>query len=70
MLEESNERIPARIRKAKHDYKASVIEDRPSIFTAILDSSLPESEKTDYRLAGEGFSMISAGTETTAVSIV
>ncbi|KAJ5690941.1 hypothetical protein N7488_012508 [Penicillium malachiteum] len=69
MLEESNERIPARIRKAKRDLQTGTIGDRPSIFTAILDSSLPESEKTDYRLGGEGFSMISAGTETTAASI-
>ena len=70
MLEESNERIPARIRKAKQDHETGKVGDRPSIFTAILNSSLPESEKTDYRLGGEGFSMISAGTETTAVSIM
>ncbi|KAJ5578592.1 uncharacterized protein N7459_007556 [Penicillium hispanicum] len=69
MLEESNERIPARIRRAKQNYKAGAVGDRPSIFTAILEASLPESEKTDYRLGGEGFSMISAGTETTAWTI-
>jgi hypothetical protein len=67
MLVESNERMPARVRKAKQDHKAGVTNARLSIFAAIIDSSLPEQEKTDVRLGGEGFSMISAGTETTAV---
>ncbi|KAF7858483.1 hypothetical protein EAF04_009083 [Stromatinia cepivora] len=66
MLAESNEKMPARIRKAKQAYNDGTNADRPSIFTAILSSSLPDTEKTDHRLGGEGFSMISAGTETTA----
>lgn len=68
MLEESSEKMPARIRKARQNYKAGKTQDRPSIFATILDSNLPNVEKTDHRLGGEGFSMISAGTETTAVS--
>jgi cytochrome P450 len=69
MLKESNEKMPARVRKAKKEQEAGVKHDSPSIFTALLDSSLPEQEKTDLRLGGEGFSMIGAGTETTAVSL-
>src|SRR5690349_15705287 len=68
MLAESSEKMPARIRKARQNYKAGKTQDRPSIFATILDSNLPDVEKTDHRLGGEGFSMISAGTETTAVS--
>ncbi|KAJ4865711.1 cytochrome p450 domain-containing protein [Trichoderma breve] len=66
MLAESNERMPARVRKAKQEHESGKVQDRASIFAAILGSSLPDEEKTDYRLGGEGFSMISAGTETTA----
>jgi hypothetical protein len=69
MLVESSESMPARVRKAKQDYHEGTKDGRPSVFSSILDSPLPEQEKTDYRLGGEGFSMISAGTETTAVSL-
>jgi len=59
---------PERIVQARKDYEAGVERDRPSIFTDILASSLPEEEKTVERLSGEGFSLTGAGTETTAVS--
>ena len=63
MLKESNEEIPARVRKAKEEHEAGIKKDSPSIFSAVLDSSLPEQEKSGVRLGGEGFS-IGAGTET------
>ncbi|KAF3396164.1 Trichodiene oxygenase [Penicillium rolfsii] len=66
MLKEMNETMPARVRNAKKEHAAGVKHDHPSIFTALLDSSLSEQEKTDLRLGGEGFTMIGAGTETTA----
>ncbi|KAK7931818.1 Cyrochrome P450 monooxygenase [Apiospora marii] len=66
MLKESNEAMPARVRKATEDVAAGKVQDNASIFAAIIGSSLPDVEKTDRRLGGEGFSMISAGTETTA----
>lgn len=69
MLKESNEKMPARVRKAKKEHEAGIKRDSPSIFTALLDSSLPEQEKSDLRLGGEGFTMIAAGTETSAVSL-
>ena len=59
---------PEPIVQARKDYEAGVERDRPSIFTDILASSLPEEEKTVERLSGEGFSLTGAGTETTAVS--
>lgn len=69
MLKELNEQMPARVRKAKKEHEAGIKRDSPSIFSALLDSSLPEQEKGDVRLSGEGFTMIGAGTETTAVSL-
>ncbi|KAL2802295.1 cytochrome P450 [Aspergillus granulosus] len=66
MLLETNERMPARVRKAIGDYEAGVTHDRPTIFATILDSQLPDTEKREVRLGGEGFSLITAGTETTA----
>jgi cytochrome P450 len=70
MLIETNERMPARVRQAREDYKSGAIKDRQSIFATIMQSQLPASEKTDIRLGGEGFSLITAGTETTAVSSI
>ncbi|GCB21809.1 trichodiene oxygenase [Aspergillus awamori] len=71
MLVESSEKMPARIQAARQDYQTTTgcstsTTGSGSIFRDILRSSLPEAEKTDRRLGGEGFSMISAGTETTA----
>ncbi|KAJ5219745.1 hypothetical protein N7468_008949 [Penicillium chermesinum] len=66
MLEQSNQLLPARIIKAREDYSSGSKTDQPSLFAALIDSSLPEEEKTVHRLSGEGFSMTAAGTETTA----
>lgn len=44
--------------------------DNGRVFNHIMDSkALPESEKSMYRLSGEGFNFLLAGTETTAVSM-
>ena len=41
------------------------------VFTDLMESkSLPESEKSMYRLSGEGFNFLLAGTETTAVCTI
>ena len=37
------------------------------VFSHLIESDMPDSEKTIYRLSGEGFSFITAGMETTAV---
>jgi hypothetical protein len=70
LMKEMYINTPKRILQARKDYEAGVVRNRPSIFTDILSSSLPEHEKTVDRLAGEGFSLTGAGTETTAVSFV
>lgn len=41
-------------------------DERPTLFRAIYDSTLPQNEKNAQRLAHEGFLMIAAGSETTA----
>lgn len=56
--------MPRHIRKAVEGHAYS----KGRIFADLLDSNLPDSEKTEYRLSGEGFSFTTAGTETTAVS--
>lgn len=68
LMKEMYINTPARIRQARKDHEAGIVRDRPSVFTDILASSLPEPEKTVDRLSGEGFSLTGAGTETTAVS--
>lgn len=43
--------------------------DNGRVFADLMDSkALPEEEKSMYRLSGEGFNFLLAGTETTAVS--
>ncbi|KAK3210380.1 hypothetical protein GRF29_44g2555326 [Pseudopithomyces chartarum] len=39
------------------------------VFSHLIESDMPDSEKTIYRLSGEGFSFITAGMETTAAII-
>lgn len=57
------EMIPEYIKQAEKD------RIRGRIFTELFESDLPDEEKTLYRLSGEGWAFLSAGTETTAVSI-
>ena len=61
-MKQMNVIIPGYIRKAQQD------RTKGRIFSELLDSSLPDSEKTIFRLSGEGISVMSAGSETTAVS--
>jgi hypothetical protein len=68
LMKEMYINTPKRILEARKDHEAGVVRERPSVFTDILASSLPEHEKTVDRLSGEGFSLTGAGTETTAVS--
>ncbi|KAK6849985.1 cytochrome P450 [Apiospora arundinis] len=52
--------IPGYVRAARRNPKAG------TIFTDLLDSDLPPAEKTEARLAADGFSLTGAGAETTA----
>lgn len=66
LLREMFVNIPARVQKAIDDV-ATGNEKSHSVFREILKSNLPDSEKTIYRLSGDGFSLMIGGTETTAV---
>jgi cytochrome P450 len=62
LMNQLNVVIPGHIRKALDN------RENGRIFADLIDSNiLPESDKTIYRLSGEGFNLLSAGTETTAV---
>ncbi|PYH42563.1 cytochrome P450 [Aspergillus saccharolyticus JOP 1030-1] len=67
-MDESTQKMPARVRQARQEFEAGTIPSRPTIFHALLTSSLPEAERTDYRLTGDGLSLNAAGTETTAAT--
>lgn len=53
-----------------HIQKAIDNKDHGRIFADLMaNEQLPDEEKTIYRLSGEGFNLLAAGTETTAVSL-
>lgn len=64
-------RMPLHIRKAAEEKAADDGSGnrKGRIFADLLDSDLPESEKSIERLSGEGFSFTTAGTETTAATL-
>ncbi len=68
LLREVHINTPKRVSQAVKDHDNGVVRDRPTVFSDILASSLPEHEKSADRLSGEAFSLTGAGTETTAVS--
>lgn len=56
------------VKKTKTAYaegKEKQLEERKSIFGELLESNLPEREKTVQRLGAESSALIGAGTETT-----
>lgn len=66
LMKENYIDTPARVRKAEEDHRNGIIRKRRTVYDGIFESSLPESERTVYRLSGEGFSLVAAGTETSA----
>ncbi|KAI0178062.1 putative cytochrome P450 [Pestalotiopsis sp. NC0098] len=62
LFRELTETLPYHIRRATEGEAKT----QGRIFADLLDSNLPDEEKTIYRLSGEGFSLTGAGTETTA----
>jgi hypothetical protein len=63
MVKSMNETVPNHVIKAQQQKSA----DGPRVFTEIIDSPIPDEHKTVYRLSGEGWSLVAAGSETTAV---
>ncbi|KAH9905309.1 cytochrome P450 [Xylariomycetidae sp. FL2044] len=61
------EDMPGRVIRAKEAVESGVIRDRPFVFEEMLKSdALSESDKSVYRMTGDGMILMSAGTETTA----
>ncbi|KAI1075379.1 putative cytochrome P450 [Whalleya microplaca] len=60
LTKEMTENIPGHINRAIQGRSVG------RIFSGLIDSPLPDSEKTLYRLSGEGISLMLGGTETTA----
>ncbi|RYP85423.1 hypothetical protein DL769_000976 [Monosporascus sp. CRB-8-3] len=68
LMREMFEVIPARIQKAIEARERG--EAQANIWTDMLESPLlPPEEKTAHRLAGDGFALMFAGTETTAAML-
>jgi hypothetical protein len=65
MVKSMYETIPNHVIKAQQ-----LKSDGPRrVFAEIMDSPIPDEHKTIDRLSGEGWSLVAAGSETTAVSI-
>lgn len=58
-----------RVKEVKAEFAASPQDSRPTVFSALMNSSLPEKEKTVKRLHQEGIAMVIGGTETTAAML-
>lgn len=71
VMRQLNEVIPNHIRRtlaADKGQKDGSSSASGRVFSDMINSpALPDEEKTIYRLSGEGFNLLSAGTETTAV---
>ncbi|KAJ8131833.1 hypothetical protein O1611_g1790 [Lasiodiplodia mahajangana] len=61
--------IPQRIRLAKATTTSLLKSQRPTIFSSLLTSDLPDSEKSIKRLTGEATAIMVAGTETVALTL-
>ena len=64
MVKSMNETIPNHVVKAQQDKGP----ETRRVFAEIMDAPIPDEHKTIYRLSGEGWSLVAAGSETTAVS--
>lgn len=53
--------VPARIREIKAEHDSKIVRARQTTFDALLESDLPEHEKSVDRLAGEAAVLLIAG---------
>lgn len=58
--------IPSRISQIKAERDAAIIRKRQTAFDVLLDSNLPDHEKSEQRLQGEAGLFMIAGTDTTS----
>jgi cytochrome P450 len=64
MVKSMNEIIPGYITKAQQQQS-----HEKRVFAEIMDAPIPDEHKSLYRLSGEGWSMVAAGSETTAAAL-
>jgi hypothetical protein len=63
MVKSMNETIPNHVIKAQQEEPGK----NKRVFAAVMEAPIPDEHKTVYRLSGEGWSLVAAGAETTAV---
>ncbi|KAH7304201.1 cytochrome P450 [Stachybotrys elegans] len=66
LMKSMNEIIPGYVKKAQNNHSA----DTRRVFSEIMDSPIADEHKTTFRLSGEGWSLVAAGSETTAAALV
>lgn len=64
MVKLVKEIIPSYVTKAQQQKSV----DNPRIFTHIMNSPIPDNQKTMYRLSGEGIGLVLAGSDNNTVS--
>lgn len=58
--------FPRKFQQAKAEHEAGIIKQRQTVLDVLLESDLPEQEKTAERITGEYVAILLAGTETTS----
>ncbi|KAK9772365.1 hypothetical protein AB5N19_09619 [Seiridium cardinale] len=61
--------IPNQVKSSKADQNAGVVRERPTVFGSLLDSDMPDHEKSLVRLTDEASAVLGAGTETTSWTV-
>lgn len=61
--------IPNQVKSSKADQNAGIVRERPTVFGSLLDSDMPEHEKSLVRLTDEASAVLGAGTETTSWTV-
>lgn len=58
--------FPRKFQQAKAEHEAGIIKQRQTVLDVLVESDLPEQEKTAERITGEYVAILLAGTETTS----
>lgn len=62
----NNVEFPRKFQQAKAEHEAGITRQRQTVLDVLLESDLPEQEKTAERITGEFVAILLAGTETTS----
>lgn len=58
--------VPKLVARTLEDLKSGAVFPRPILVKALMDSNLPQEDKTPDRMSAEALGILGAGTETTA----